>query len=239
MGVGAVDAALADVEAALSLKGVSKRYRQGGVDVVALDRADLTVSAGETIGIVGRSGSGKSTLLHVAGGLDTPDAGTVMVGGVEPSRLSLAERARLRRRHVGFVFQFFQLIGGLSVRENVALPLALDGRADDERVDGLLDAVEMLPLARRLPGELSGGQMQRVAVARALVTRPSLVLADEPTGNLDTASAAAVLDLLTDQVAASGAALVLATHDAAAVRRVDRVATVRDGRLLPGDERPT
>jgi ABC-type lipoprotein export system ATPase subunit len=232
MGAGAVDAALADMRTVLQLRGVCKRYRQGDTEVVALDGIDLTVAPGETVGLVGRSGSGKSTLLHVAGGLDRPDQGQVTVHGADPSRLSLADRARLRRRHIGFVFQFFQLVGGLTVRENVALPLALDGRADDKRVDELLVAVDLAAQAHRLPGELSGGQMQRVAVARALVARPSLVLADEPTGNLDTTTAAAVLDLLLHQVHAAGASLLLATHDAAAVARMDRALTVRDGSLL-------
>jgi putative ABC transport system ATP-binding protein len=216
---------------------VSKRYHQGATSVVALDGVDLVVRPGELVGLVGRSGSGKSTLLHVAGGLDRPDAGEVTVGGVALGACSRSQLARLRRRRIGFVFQFFQLVAGLTVRENVALPLALDGRRDhDGAVDALLHAVGLGEVAHRLPGELSGGQMQRVAVARALVGGPALVLADEPTGNLDSASADAVLSLLVDQARHRGAALVLATHDAAAVARMDRVVTMRDGRLDPGDE---
>lgn len=234
---GAPDGALGELGAALQLRAVSKRYHQGATSVVALDGVDLVVRPGELVGLVGRSGSGKSTLLHVAGGLDRPDAGEVTVGGVALGACSRSQLARLRRRRIGFVFQFFQLVAGLTVRENVALPLALDGRRDhDGAVDALLHAVGLGEVAHRLPGELSGGQMQRVAVARALVGGPALVLADEPTGNLDSASADAVLSLLVDQARHRGAALVLATHDAAAVARMDRVVTMRDGRLDPGDE---
>jgi len=218
--------------AILRLEHVSKRYRQGSLDVVALDGVDIEVARGELVGLVGRSGSGKSTLLHVAGGLDRPDEGRAIVDGVDLATLNRRQRARLRRRRIGFVFQFFQLVPGLTVRENVALPLALDGRSgNDHRVDELLDRVELTTQARRLPGELSGGQMQRVAVARALVAEPTVVLADEPTGNLDTTTATAVLDLLVEQVRHSGAALLLATHDAAAAGRADRIFTVSDGRL--------
>jgi putative ABC transport system ATP-binding protein len=156
----------------------------------------------------------------------------VTVAGVDVVACSRAQRARLRRRRIGFVFQFFELIPGLSVAENVGLPLALDGRPDtDRRVADLLAAVGLADLADRLPGELSGGQMQRVAVARALVADPVLVLADEPTGNLDSSTAAQVLDLLATQARQRAAALVVATHDPAAVARMDRVVTVRDGRL--------
>ncbi len=218
----------------VALVGVSKRYRQGDSEVVALDGVDLRVRRGELVGVVGRSGSGKSTLLHIAGGFDRPDSGRVVVAGVDLGACSLRALARVRRRHVGFVFQFFQLVPGLTVRENVALPLALDARSDRGRVDDLLEQVGLVEQAGRLPGELSGGQMQRVAVARALVAEPDVVLADEPTGNLDSASAAAVLDLLDHQVRSAGAALVLVTHDPAAVARADRVLTVRDGRLHAG-----
>ncbi len=223
----------------VELTGVSKRYRQGDSDVVALDAVDLHVRRGEIVGVVGRSGSGKSTLLHVAGGLDRPDSGRVVVAGVDLAGCSLRMLARIRRRHIGFVFQFFQLVPGLTVRENVGLPLSLDGRADPARVDRILDQVGLRAQARRLPSELSGGQMQRVAVARALAAGPDVVLADEPTGNLDSATAATVLDLLTDQVRSAGTALVVVTHDPAAVARADRVLTVRDGRLHDGDPEST
>jgi len=234
MGDGDLDAALAPLGTVLSLRAVTKTYVQGGAPVVALGGVDLDVRPGEQVGLVGRSGSGKSTLLHVAGGLDRPDAGRVTVTGVDVGSLGRAQRARLRRRRIGFVFQFFELMGALTVRENVALPLALDGRAEDRRrVDELLAAVGLTAEADRLPAELSGGQMQRVAVARALVAEPALILADEPTGNLDTATADAVMDLLALQARDRGAALVVATHDHSAVARLDRVLTVRDGRLHP------
>ncbi|HUC36318.1 MAG TPA: ABC transporter ATP-binding protein [Acidimicrobiales bacterium] len=217
---------------ALELRGVSKRYRQGDDEVVALDDVCLSVRPGELVALVGRSGSGKSTLLHVAGGLDESDAGEVRVGGTDIARLGAGGRARLRRRQVGFVFQFFQLIPSLTVSENVELPLVFDGdRASAEAAGELLRLVGLDAKADRYPGELSGGEMQRVAVARSLVARPALILADEPTGNLDSATGSDVLDLLTGAVRDCGAALVLATHDERAAARADRVLSIADGKL--------
>jgi len=218
--------------ALLELEGVSKRYSQGGDTVVALDGVDLAVDEGEALALVGPSGSGKSTLLHLAGGLDRPDAGTVRLGGRDLAALSVGERARLRRREIGFIFQFFHLVPGLSVAENVELPLLLDGRRDkDGRVLALLDRVGLGHRASHPPGQLSGGEMQRTAIARALVAEPALVLADEPTGNLDSAAGAAILDLLGEVVDDAGAALVLVTHDEGAAARTDRTLRVRDGRV--------
>jgi len=216
----------------LALEGVSKRFRRGQEDVVALAGVDLRLEPGEFLALVGPSGSGKSTLLHVAGGLDTPDAGRVLIDGTDLATLSTAARARLRRRHLGFVFQFFHLIPTLTVAENVALPLLLDGRRDGRtRALDVLERVGVGHRAAHLPGELSGGEMQRTAIARALVARPALVLADEPTGNLDSATGAAILDLLAEQVADTGASLLMVTHDMGAAMRADRVATLRDGKL--------
>jgi len=214
------------------MQGVAKHYRRGDEDVVALDGVDLSVTAGELVALVGPSGSGKSTLLHLAGGLDVPDAGTVRVGDRDLATLSVADRARVRRREVGLVFQFFHLLPTLSVAENVELPLLLDKRRRrSERVRALLDRVGVSHRADHLPGELSGGEMQRAAIARALVAEPALLLADEPTGNLDSATGAGVLSLLTEVVAEAGTALMMVTHDEAAAALAGRVLRLRDGRL--------
>jgi ABC-type lipoprotein export system ATPase subunit len=229
----------------LELDKVVKHYRRGGEDVVALDGVDLRVGEGESVALLGRSGSGKSTFLHLAGGLDVPDSGTVRLDGRDLGALSLRERARLRRRDVGFVFQFFHLLPSLSVAENVELPLLLDGAgrrgrragggvAPRRRVADVLDRVGVAHRADHLPGELSGGEMQRAAIARALVTGPRLVLADEPTGNLDSATAGAVLDLLFGLVADDRTALVVVTHDATAASRAARILRLSDGHLTEG-----
>src|SRR5687767_13000951 len=205
-----IDDASPDTPVALQLRGVHQAYERAGERIDVLKGADLEVRAGELVAVVGRSGSGKSTLLHVAGGLVTPAAGEVAVGGRPLSSLGGSERAAMRRRVIGFVFQFFHLLPHLSVRDNVALPLLLDGcRAADarRRADGLLEAVDLVDRADHRPSELSGGQLQRAAIARALVTDAAVVLADEPTGNLDATTAAEVLDLLVAQVRNRGAAL--------------------------------
>ena len=180
--------------------------------------------------LIGPSGSGKSTLLHLAGGLDKPDSGRVHVAGIELSSLGASALAQMRRRSIGFVFQFFQLLPTLTVLENVELPLIFDGKRSAHATE-LLERIGLGGKGERLPGELSGGEMQRVAIARSLVAGAPLILADEPTGNLDSANATEVLDLLTEQVRQSGAALLLVTHDAAAASRADRVLTLQDGHL--------
>lgn len=218
--------------ALLELVGVSKRYEQGGDAVVALNDVHLAVEPAESVALVGRSGSGKSTLLHLAGGLDKPDTGRVLLSGRDLATLSVGERARLRRREIGFIFQFFHLVPGLTVAENVELPLLLDKRRDvARRIPALLERVGLSHRASHQPGQLSGGEMQRTAIARALVAEPKLVLADEPTGNLDSTSGGLILDLLAEIVADSGAALVLVTHDPAAAARTGRALHVVDGRL--------
>jgi len=228
----------------LALHGVAKRFTRGQEVVVALDGVDLELDAGEFVAVVGRSGSGKSTLLHVAGGLDTPDAGRVVFDGRDVHTMSVSERAALRRRDIGFVFQFFHLIPTLTVAENVRLPLMLDaGRPARDAADEVLERVALLHRRDHLPGELSGGEMQRAAIARALVARPRLILADEPTGNLDSTTGAAVLDVLTSQVADVGAALLMVTHDDDAAGRASRVTTLADGhvarRRRPARRRPS
>ena len=223
--------------ALLELDGVVKHFRRGTEDVVALDGVDLTVVEGEAVALVGPSGSGKSTLLHLAGGLDVPDGGTVRIDGRDLAGLSVAERARLRRRDVGFVFQFFHLLPSLTVAENVELPLLLDGRRGRSARTAVADVLDRVGVGHRsghLPGELSGGEMQRAAIARALVGGPRLLLADEPTGNLDSATGRAVLDLLSSLVRDAGTTLVMVTHDETAAARTGRVVRLLDGHLRPG-----
>jgi ABC-type lipoprotein export system ATPase subunit len=222
----------ADDSALLRMTGVSKQFRRGRELVTAVNDVSLQVSAGEFVSVIGPSGSGKSTLLHLAGGLDKPDSGSVWVDGQDVGALSAAALARLRRRQVGFVFQFFHLIPNLTVSENVSLPVMLDGgRSDDVRVGELIEQVGLAARAKHLPGELSGGEMQRVAIARALVNEPRLILADEPTGNLDRATGAEILAVLEAQVAQAGAALLMVTHDNNAAARANRTLNVVDGKL--------
>lgn len=220
----------------LQLAHVNKEYRRGDERVRVLVDFDFTVAAGEFVVVTGPSGAGKSTLLHVAGGLDAPDAGTVFVAGRDVWALSRGARAAFRRRNLGFVFQFFNLVPTLTAVENVSLPLVLDGvpaRSADARAEQLLQRVGLGDRARHRPAELSGGQMQRVAVARALVAQPTLILADEPTGNLDSHSSAEVMDLLRSLADEDGAAVIVVTHDQAAVRYASRELHLVDGRAQP------
>ena len=216
----------------LSVRALAKRYAAPRARTV-LCNVDLDVRAGEYVAIMGESGAGKSTLLNLIAGLDRPDEGSIRVGDKELARLDDDALTRLRREHMGFVFQAFHVLPYLSVALNVALPLSLLGVAQpqaDARVREALRDVGLLDRHASRPSELSGGELQRVAIARALVHRPSLVLADEPTGNLDPESAATVLDLLRTQVEARGAAGILVTHSAAAARTAHRVLMLsRDG----------
>jgi len=203
----------------LSVRGLAKRY--GETPVFA--NVSLDVAPGEFVAIVGESGVGKSTLLNCMAGLDTWDEGSVALGGQDLAALDSDGRALLRRRQVGFVFQAFHVLPHLDVAQNVGLPLMLLNHAIDGRVDAMLDAVGLHGLGARLPQQLSGGQLQRVAIARALVHRPALLLADEPTGNLDPGTALKVMDVLISQTREHGASLVLVTHSEAAATRADRV----------------
>ncbi|MGQ0831688.1 MAG: ABC transporter ATP-binding protein [Microthrixaceae bacterium] len=208
-----------------------KRFRRGTEVVAALDGVDLDVGAGEFVALYGPSGSGKSTLIHLGAGLDDPDAGVIRLDGRDLASCSTRERAKIRRQRIGLVFQFFHLLPALTVTENVELPLLLDGRTPNGLTASLLERVGLTERAMHLPGELSGGQLQRAAIARALVTEPSLILADEPTGNLDSATGATVLDVLEAAVRDSGAGMLLVTHDEGVAARADRIVRLRDGRF--------
>ena len=203
----------------LQLKNLAKRYGSSAV----FSNVSLDIAAGEFVAIIGESGVGKSTLLNCMAGLDSWDEGSVTLLGHDLGGLPDDQRALLRRQHVGFVFQAFHVLPHLDVAQNVALPLLLLNQLDDARVQAMLNAVGLQGLGARLPQQLSGGQLQRVAIARALVHKPGLLLADEPTGNLDPTTAAKVMDALIAQTRENGASLVLVTHSEAAAARADRV----------------
>ena len=213
----------------LTVTDLAKHYG----DTAVFSKVSLQVSSGEFVAIVGESGVGKSTLLNCLAGLDQWDQGTVLLDGQDLGHLGDEPLARLRREHIGFVFQAFHVLPHLDVAQNVALPLMLLGRTDPARVQAMLAAVGLEGLGKRLPQQLSGGQLQRVAIARALVHRPALLLADEPTGNLDPSTALRVLDTLVDQTRQHGAALVLVTHSQAAAERADRVLQLTAQGLFP------
>jgi len=217
-------------ESQVQLNEVCKRYG----DQVVLDRASLTIERGEFVVVIGRSGSGKSTLLRLIGGLESPDTGEVCFSGADLGGMSERERAGLRRQSVGFVFQFFNLIPTLTVAENVQLPLALNELRKEEaerRSAALLRELDLPHCGQRFPEELSGGEQQRVAIARAVAHEPALVLADEPTGNLDLQTAGRVLRLLETTCKRRGATLVMATHGHDVAERADRVLTIRGARV--------
>jgi ABC-type lipoprotein export system ATPase subunit len=219
--------------AVVRARGLVKTFGEGRAARRVLDGADLDVAPGEVVAVLGRSGSGKSTLLHLLGGLDRADAGTIEVAGEDVTGASEAELSVLRRRHVGFVFQFFHLLPELTGEANVLLAGRVRGAHPDafERGRELIDRLGLRPVAGSLPSRLSGGEQQRFAIARALVNDPAVVLADEPTGNLDVEAGAEVLRLLRAG-AAEGRAVVLVTHEPAAAEIADRVLTLRGGRLV-------
>jgi putative ABC transport system ATP-binding protein len=219
----------------IDIIGVSKSYQEGDQTHVVLDDINASIDRGELVVVLGRSGSGKSTLLNLLGGIDQPDTGTIRIGGIELNHLSERDRTLFRRDHIGFVFQFFNLIPTLTVEENLLLPLELQGRVDRSRrlrCKQLLAEVGLEDRYRSFPERLSGGERQRVAIARALVHEPDIVLADEPTGNLDVETGIQVIELLDRLTRASGKTLLMATHSRQVVGVSDRTLTIEQGKLI-------
>lgn len=223
----------------VSLIAVSKIYRSGmGGPVTAVDAVTLEIPTGQSVALTGRSGSGKSTLLHLIGAMDVPDEGRIMLDGIDVARLRDSQRAALRRR-IGFVFQRFHLLPALTALDNVLAPV-IPYRTDFDKLSRareLLDAVGLADRTGHLPSQLSGGEQQRVAVARALINRPGMVLADEPTGNLDTSTGAEIVALLLHLKVQQGLTLLVATHDASIAARFDRTLSLTDGRILSDTQR--
>ncbi len=216
-------------------KNLTKTYAMGEMQVQALDGVDFSVSESEFVAIIGKSGSGKSTLLHMLGGLDVPTSGSVVVDGNDLTTLDRTQLALFRRRRVGFIFQQYNLIPDLDVWDNIIFPLALDGVAiDTEFINELLTALHIADKRDRMPSQLSGGEQQRVAIARALAMRPALILADEPTGNLDTTTSHEVMGLMRTLAAKLGQTLIVVTHDIDIAQLADRIVEMRDGRIVKG-----
>jgi putative ABC transport system ATP-binding protein len=218
----------------LETKDLHKQYNMGQHAVDALADVCLEISQGEFVAVMGPSGSGKSTLLHLLGGLDQPTKGNIILAGKEVSGLSDRQATLIRRRNVGFVFQFFNLLPTLSAEENILLPLIIDGKSPrdySERLDELLNRIGLLERRHHRPDQLSGGEQQRVALARALVTQPAILLADEPTGNLDTKTGTEMMQLLRESAKDLGQTIVMVTHDSKAAAYADRVIFLRDGKI--------
>jgi len=219
--------------AVVSAKDVTRRYGEGNTAVDALRGVSLDVTRGQLTAVMGPSGSGKSTLMHILAGLDRPTEGTVAIDGTDITRLGDNALTKLRRRHIGFIFQFFNLLPMLTAEENILLPLELAGtKRDKQWTDGLIGKVGLADRRKHRPSELSGGQQQRVAIARALVSRPTVMFADEPTGNLDSTTSAEILRLLAESVQEFGQTTVMVTHDAHAAAIADRVLFLADGVIV-------
>lgn len=216
----------------LEVKNLSKTYGKGDTTVHALDGVSFSVERGEFVAIIGPSGSGKSTLLHILGGVDVPTSGSVVINGTDISKLNETALAIFRRRQIGLIYQFYNLIPILTVSENLTLPLLLDGRKPDTRL--INDIVAQLGLSKRLghlPNQLSGGQQQRVSIGRALINNPALLLADEPTGNLDTQNSREVISLLRKFNRERGQTVIIITHDEKIALSADRVISIEDGKI--------
>ena len=221
----------------VKMEHVTKIYGEGNTRVWALDDVNLTVNKGEIVAVVGASGSGKSTLLHVMGGVDTPNEGNVIVDGKDITRLTDEEMSVFRRRKIGFVFQAYNLIPVLKVEENIKMPILLDHRKPDrDYIDHIIEMLGLKDRRKHLPNQLSGGQQQRAAIARALANRPALILADEPTGALDSKNGNEVITLLQDSVKKLDQTLVLITHNIDLAREADRIVRITDGKISEGEE---
>lgn len=217
----------------LKARGLKKYYGKGEAQVRALDGVDLDIEKGEFTAIIGTSGSGKSTLLHMLGGLDTPTAGKIFVGNTELSALKSEEAAVFRRKQIGFIFQNYNLIPSLNVWENIVLPMGLDKKKVDQTfVRNLTERIGITDKLKSLPSTLSGGQQQRVAIARALASKPAIILADEPTGNLDSRTELEVISLLKACVNEYGQTLVMITHDETIAQMADRILVIEDGKVV-------
>ena len=216
----------------LDLKDITKSFSGVDGDVEVLRGVSLGLDAGQTLALTGESGSGKSTILHISAGLEVPDGGSLYLEGVEINGLGEAERANLRRSEIGIVFQQFNLIPSLTVEANIAFQASLAGRRDEKFESELVEALGLTDQLKKYPESLSGGQQQRVAIARALAVRPKLLLADEPTGNLDESTSSAVLTAMLDLVGRTGAALMVVTHSAALAEKMDRQVRLKGGVLL-------
>jgi putative ABC transport system ATP-binding protein len=226
-------ALLQSTHTVVEARGIVRQYGQGETTVHALRGVDLDIAGGQLTAVMGPSGSGKSTLMHILAGLDRPTDGSVTIGGQDITRLGDNDLTLLRREHIGFIFQFFNLLPMLTAEENVVLPLSLAGvRPDREWVRELTEKVGLTPRLSHRPSELSGGQQQRVAIARALVSRPTIMFADEPTGNLDSRTSGEILELLRDMVSGLGQTTVMVTHDAHAAAIADRVLFLADGEIV-------
>ncbi|WP_460270822.1 ABC transporter ATP-binding protein [Clostridium sp. CTA-19] len=212
-------------------------YQMNYNEVKALKPTDLSINEGEFTAIIGPSGSGKSTLLHLLAGLDKPSSGKVYINGKEIYSMSEKELSKFRRTNIGFIFQFFNLIPILSIEENIKLPILMDGRkVDEDYFNEIIETLGLTDRKRHLPGEVSGGQQQRASIARALITKPSIIFADEPTGNLDSKNSEEVMDLLTMSIKKYNQTLVMITHDPKIAERADRIITISDGEIS-GDRR--
>ena len=221
----------------VKMEHVTKIYGEGNTRVWALDDVNLTVNKGEIVAVVGASGSGKSTLLHVMGGVDTPNEGNVIVDGKDITRLTDEEMSVFRRRKIGFVFQAYHLIPVLTVEDNIKMPILLDHRKPDrDYIDHIIEMLGLKDRRKHLPNQLSGGQQQRAAIARALANRPALILADEPTGALDSKNGNEVITLLQDSVKKLDQTLVLITHNIDLAREADRIVRITDGKISEGEE---
>ena len=219
--------------AVLEVKGLTKKYGQGEAEVIALDHVTFSVERGEFVAIIGASGSGKSTLMNMIGGIDNPTSGSVIIEGNDISHMNEDELAIFRRRNLGIIYQFYNLISTLTAEENIALPWKLDGRKEDK--NRLEEIIKMLGLEKRekhLPGQMSGGQQQRVSIGRALINEPAFILADEPTGNLDSKTSREIIDILKLTNQKYNQTILLVTHDEKIALQADRVITIGDGKII-------